>query len=178
MKKLPLIFLSLISIIIIPACSDGKKAAADNGSPKFSYNKRAYELMDSLAPFDTILAMQDKAVEQLRRGESDDDPIDVLQQTGYFYCRAGKYGLGADYLLEAVDSLKKRGSLTEKDRKTAAFLYGNLANLYTRMNMYAESLDANAKALEYSGDLSQIFASNLWRMGAWCSSTSNSPTRL
>lgn len=164
MKKLPLILLSLISLILIPACSNGKKAGGDNGAPKFSYNKRAYELMDSFAPFDTILAMQDKAIEQLRRGESDDDPVDVLQQTGYFYCRAGKYALGADYLLEAVDSLKKRESLTEKDRKTAAFLYGNLANLYTRMNMYAESLDANAKALEYSGDLSQIFASNLWRM--------------
>ena len=158
-----LILILLIPLIIFASCGGNASAPAGKTDPDSSFHARAFALMNARAPFDSILAMQERAVDELRRGRSTHNPVDVLQQMGYFYCRAGRYDLGADFLLEAVDSLD-RHEPKGAERETAARLFGNLANLYSRMNMFDEGLDANARALTYSQGIPDFIAGNLWRM--------------
>lgn len=160
MKQL---LLTLLIPLLLAACGGKTPAPADASAPDSSFHIRAKALMNDRAPFDSILAMQERAVDELRRGHSTVNPVDVLQQMGFFYCRAGRYDLGADFLLEAVDSLDRREP-QGAERETAARLFGNLANLYVRMNMFDEALDANARALTYSRGIHDIIAGNLWRM--------------
>lgn len=160
MKQL---LLTLLIPLILTACGGNAPATAEATASDSSFHIRAKALMDDRAHFDSILAMQERAVDELRRGRSTDNPVDVLQQMGYLYCRAGRYDLGADFLLEAVDSLDRREP-QGAERETAARLFGNLANLYVRMNMFDEALDANARALTYSRGIRDIIAGNLWRM--------------
>ena len=102
-----LILILLIPLILLASCGGNASAPAGKTDPDSSFHARAFALMNARAPFDSILAMQERAVDELRRGRSTHNPVDVLQQMGYFYCRAGRYDLGADFLLEAVDSLDR-----------------------------------------------------------------------
>lgn len=161
MKKLQYIILSIVSLSFLPACSSHEESApTDTG---LSYHRIAGDMLSRRAPFDSIIAVQQKAVEELRRGTSADNAIDVLQRMGYLYSRTGRYDIATDYLLEAVDSLD-RLTPDEVDGEAAAYLLGNLANQYVRMNMYDEALDANRRALQYCDTLDVMFACNLWRM--------------
>lgn len=164
MKKNFFTLFLLISLFFLSACSNEKnESKADTVCVKPSFHKITAEMIDRRAPFDSTLIMQQKAVEELRNGTSEDNPVDVLQQMGYLYCRTGQYDLGTDFLLEAVDSLDHHPPVGD-ERGTAAYLFGNLANQYIRMNMYDEALQANRRALKYSEGLSPMFACNLWRM--------------
>lgn len=168
----------LVNLVLLCACSHDMAEEKDAPSPaRKSFHKLAAEMISRGAPFDSIIAMQQKAVDELRRGMSEENPVDVLQKMGYLYCRAGQYELGADYLLEAVDSI---GSLPpgEESRETAAFLFGNLANLYTRMNMTQEALAANRRALQYAEGVSCVLTSNLWRMRSVIFKNLNQPDSL
>ena len=42
-------------------------------------------------PVDSIILVQEKAVEELRKGTSPDNPVEVLEQMGYLYNIAGDY---------------------------------------------------------------------------------------
>lgn len=96
----------LVNLVLLCACSHDMAEEKDAPSPaRTSFHKLAAEMISRGAPFDSIIAMQQKAVDELRRGMSEENPVDVLQKMGYLYCRAGRYELGADYLLEAVDSI-------------------------------------------------------------------------
>lgn len=165
MKKALSIFFGAVMLALLYACTrnEGSVGATEITQP--SYHQLARTMNDRMAPFDSVIALQLKAVDEVRRGKCVDDPVDVLQQTGYFYTRVGQYGPGLDYLLEAVDSVTRR-PLTEENKSTAAMLYGNLANLYVRMEMQHEALDANRRALDYSEGLHRYYAANLWRMRA------------
>ena len=159
------IYFCLILLFLLEACSEGNDAGVgESAATKVSYHKLAEEMFERKAPFDSVVAMQQKAVEELRAGKSTDDAVAVLQQMGYYYSRSGQYGLGADYLLEAVDSINHRGTLDEEGRTNAAFLFGNLSNLYVRMSMYDEALEANRLGLQCSVGLDKMLACNLWRM--------------
>ena len=169
---------NLLLVLIIPllllSCGGNAPASADASASDSSFHIRAKALMNDRASFDSILAMQERAVDELRRGRSTVNPVDVLQQMGYFYCRVGRYDLGADFLLEAVDSLDQHEPQGD-ERETAARLFGNLANLYSRMNMFDEALDANARALTYSRGIPDIIAGNLWRMRSNIFDAMNAP---
>lgn len=159
------IYFILIALLLLEACADGGGGSVgESAATKVSYHKLAREKFERKAPFDSVLALQQKAVEELRAGTSPDRAVGVLQQMGYYYTRSGQYGLGADFLLEAVDSLNRLTTLDEEDRLNAAYLFGNLSNLYVRMGMYDEALESNKLGLQYSEGLDNMLACNLWRM--------------
>lgn len=159
------IYIILITLLLLEACADREGGGVgESAATKVSYHKLAEEMFERKAPFDSVLAMQQKAVEELRAGKSTDDAVSVLQQMGYYYSRSGQYGLGADFLLEAVDSINHRGTLDDEERTNAAYLFGNLSNLYVRMSMYDEALEANRLGLQYSVGLDKMLPCNLWRM--------------
>lgn len=167
MKRLSYIIYAIMFFSILPACSKGETERKNGNGPHApTYQEIAKEMSLRHAPFDSILPIQQKAVEELRAGRSKDNPVDVLQQMGYLYCRHGQADLGTEYLLEAVDSLERKPSLNKEDREAAAYLYGNLANQYVRMRMYKEALAANRKGLDHSKGLDEMFECNLWRMRA------------
>lgn len=164
MKTAFFIVFALAGVLFFSGCSrSGAEAERGVGADSVSYHRIAKELLNGRAPFDSVLAMEERAVEELRAGRSTDDAVAVLQQMGYLYSRAGRYGAGADYLLEAVDSLNHRPE-ERVDSGAAAYLYGNLANLYVRMGMYEDALGANRKGLDYSYGQDELFGTNLWRM--------------
>lgn len=164
-KKLLFVIVQLIFMALVFSCAEGKPERHTEQDAGTSYHRTARKMMVEGAPLDSVIAMELKAVEEVRRGSSAEDNVDVLQEMGYLYCRAGRYDLGADFLLEAVDSINRR-TPEEIDSASAVYLFGNLANLYTRMRMTENALEANSRALAYNEGRPDVFAYDLWRMRA------------
>lgn len=109
------------------------------------------------------LAMQERAVDAVRRGGDVVDPVDVLSQAGMLYNRNGEYEKGALYLQEAVEYVRSHPEAVDKG---VVKLYGNLSNLYSRLGMYEKSLELNSEAIELGKDKAPELVCDLKRMRA------------
>lgn len=99
--------------------------------------------------------MQEMAVEAYKRGGSMKGAGDVLARMGYFYRREGKYEQAVDMLLQAVEWYEKHpdAPLAGKVRT-----YGDLAALYSTLELYDKAFESNAYAIQLSmsGDSAQL----------------------
>ena len=100
--------LILAIFIILASCSNHQIENSKKIEPadKKSLTRRAWEMRRDGEPMDTIIKLQEKAVEQLRNGESGDNPVEVLEQMGFFYNIGGDLSAALKYYKEAADSLK------------------------------------------------------------------------
>ncbi len=147
-------------MVLTSSCTsrEGKRESSGNGE---SYNDLAWKLREDGAPAPEFIAMQKKAVEAMEKGESDEDPVEVLAQMGYFCNIAGDYLNGVDYLLRAAEIAKDR-----EPSEGMITLYGDLGDLYVTLGLGKEALEANTKALEMSCRLNGRYLSDVYRFRA------------
>lgn len=156
----PISLFALILLLIVVSCTGSKEKSPEE---EFSLHKRAYVLFNDGAPIDTCIAMQRRAVDDVRAGISDDDPVDVLSQLGFFYMREGDYRNALDLLQEAADyKLANGGVAGVGDIK----MYGNLSNLYIRFDMLENGLEMSDAAIAASLENGGKLLNDLYRMRA------------
>lgn len=133
--------------VILGACTGSafRGDATAVTEPKESLTDKAWKLRNDGAPADQFINVQKSAVAQLRRGESPDDAVTVLEQMGLFYQIVGDYANALLYYQEAVDSLK---NIPLRSRNEGAIqLFGDLSSLYRLVGMQQEALAYNDSAL-------------------------------
>lgn len=105
-------------------------------------------MRDSGARAADFLAVQRRAVEQMRRGESPDSPVAVLDQMGLFSYVAGDYVAAAEYYQEALDSLR-RIPVDERPEEVIQ-LFGDMSLLYSELGMNREAVAYSDSAVMQS----------------------------
>lgn len=143
---------------------DSKEAARTGVADEDTPQLRAFNMMKEGRPFEEYMAEQLKAVEELREGRSQLDPVDILSQTGWFYTRHGDYVEALTYLQEASDSLQARSLRGDSIDVFSIRNRGNLSGLYVRFGLYDEALHEIDLAISSSEANGNIYASDLWRM--------------
>ncbi len=165
--KLPII----ASVLLVASCGhDEKRIQEDTG---LSYHQQACMLRYNDAPAEDFIAMQQKAVDELRAGKSSDNPIEVLAQMGYFYSNIGDYVNAIEYLQEAESYLLSHPEyeLTEGSIQ----LYGDLGNIYYTLGIQDKSLEAYRKGICISRQLGGRMLSDLYRFAAATYSSKEQP---
>ena len=142
MNKIGFATITLSVLMVLTASCTSREEKGENNRDGESYNDLAWRLREDGAPASEFIAMQQKAVEAVEAGESDDDPVEVMAQMGYFYNIAGDYSNGVDYLLRAVEIAKDR-----EPSEGMITLYGDLGDLYVTLGLGEEALEANTKSL-------------------------------
>lgn len=150
----------LLLLLLFASCGDGKPLPAEE---KTSYHSRAEKMRMDGTPAEEYIAMQELAVRELREGKSGDDPVEVLSQMGYFLLRISEYAKALDYFQEAADYRRAHPeSVTTGD----ITLLGNLASLYSRLDMDDEALATNGEAIKISQKIQNFRIIDLYRMRA------------
>lgn len=144
-------------VLAFAACSSSHENSREKTATAISYHKQAENIkVDGGAP-EEYIALQKKAVEEMRSGKAKETAVAILSQMGYFYFRSGDYLQALTYLQEAADSMRNM-PLNKIDIEAGTKLLGNTSNLYTRMSMYNEAMSLNTQALELceQGDNTRI----------------------
>lgn len=172
-------YLMMIFILPLWGCSDSdnggqiskrtndadsaKEATKDSAKDSVSPNSRAFEMMHAGEEYDKYMAVQMKAVEQLRDGKPQSDAIEILSQTGHFLMRQGHYIDALEYIQEASDSAKVRMEKGHADAGMAR-MYTNLSGLYSRFGLFEDALQESDLAIKTSALNDDLYAPDIWRM--------------
>ncbi|MDE6464485.1 MAG: hypothetical protein K2L16_07635 [Muribaculaceae bacterium] len=162
----------LTATIFLIGCTDFSAwdADAELSSPEPSYHARACDLMVENGDMGRCIELQEKAVDELRRGENRESALEILSQMGYIYARNGEFLKSLMYLQEASDSLRMSGKgqnhFDDNETVAAIKLLGNTSNLYIRMGLYNEALALSDRAMALTGDSTVNLRSDLLRMRA------------
>ena len=95
----------IITILLLLVISGCARREIPKSQPGAISPHREARAMNGTAPISEVIAMQEKAVDAMRKGRISESGFDVLSQMGHFQCRAGNYAAGLRYLQEAGDSL-------------------------------------------------------------------------
>lgn len=166
MKTLRLTTFIFAIAIMVCSCSDHDKDRESKlkTDSRESLTDKAWKLRNDGAPSDQYINLQKSAVAQLRRGESVDDAVKVLEQMGLFYQIVGDYTNALLYYQEAVDSL---AYLPTKNRNEGTIqLYGDLSSLYRLAGMQKEALAYSDSALVESRRQGGVMSSDIYVMRA------------
>lgn len=162
--------MKIIAIIVVflltVSCSETSRTVAPDRTAEKgeSYNDLAWKMHDSGEPPEKFLGTQQKAVEQMRKGESHDDPVAVLDQMGFFYNVVGNYEEALKYYMEAGDSLE---SIPVSSRGEGAVMhFGDLSSLYGLLGMDAEAIQYSDSAIAESKRQNGIMLSDVYRFRA------------
>lgn len=165
MKRLliqPVTILAFIAIISTFLTKCGNNTVHTPGPSKSgkSLNAAAWKLRNDGASSDEFIGMQKKALEQLRRGESPDDAVTVLEQLGFFYYIIGDYENAIIYYQEAADSLRMNPARPRGEGVIQ--LFGDMGSLYRTFGMFDKALEYNDSALAESRRLGGVLMSDLY----------------
>lgn len=159
-------YTSIILALIISSCAKLPEDISENNNTgnHESLTRQAWEMRRVGEPIDTIISVQLQAVEQLRNGETNDNPVEVLEQMGYLYNIAGDFASALKYYQEAGDSLKAQ---PVSDRNDGAIqLFGDLSSLYSFLGMKEKALEYNDSAVAESLRQNGIMLSDVYRFRA------------
>ena len=159
MRKLSL---SAIASVILLSCGGGAPHSSSVISGKdSSLTNLAWKLHNDGVPADSFISVQQRAVEQMRRGQSADDPVAVLEQMGFFYYIIGEYGDALNFYLEASDSLR---SHPERPRGEGTIqFFGDLSLLYGQLGLMDEAYEYSDSALAESRRQGGIMLSDIYK---------------
>lgn len=129
-----------------------------------SAHQRAWVMFDTGASAKECIAMQQKAIDDMRAGLSDDDPVEVLAQMGQFYNCIGDYRRCIEYLQEAETYIQDHPEY--KPEEGAIQLYGELGDLYRILGMIPESKEAFRKSFAISNSLGGRLLTDLYCFAA------------
>lgn len=148
----PILRIALL-LILLGACTthvthNGADSTGSDRGDTLSLTARAWIMRDSGACASEFLAVQQMAVDQLRRGESPDPAVAVLDQMGLFSYVVGDFVSAADYYREAIDSL----SVIPFDERPeeAIQLFGDISLLYSEIGMTDEAVAYSDSAIAQS----------------------------
>lgn len=145
-------------VLTFAACSSPQEDSREQTSATTpSYHKQAVNVKVNGGTPKEYIALQKKAVEEMRQGKAKESSSEILAQMGYLYFRSGDYLQALTYLQEAADSMRNI-PLNKIDIEAGTKLLGNTSNLYTEMSMYNEAMSFNTQALELceQGDNTRI----------------------
>lgn len=160
MRLLPILF----SILLITLISGGCRKAHRHSGPadyEEGLTRQAWMMLDTGAAFDECLAVQQQAVRQLRRGESRENPVAVLEQMAYFLFSAGRLEEAHPYFIEALDSLHAQAGPPASE--CAIQLYGDISQFYERLGMIEKAIEYSDSALEVSRRTGGMLMCDIWR---------------
>lgn len=152
-----------LPLIFLVACSspDSDNVVPDSSADTLSLTGQAWVMRDSGASAEEFLAVQRQAVEQMRRGESPDAAVAVLDQMGLFSYVAGDYVGAADYYQEALDSLI---SIPPHERPEEVIqLFGDMSLLYSELGMNKEAIAYSDSAVRQSLQLNGRLLPDVYR---------------
>lgn len=166
MKRILLSLFGCCVMLVLAGCGGG----ADGGSRReyandsTSLTNVAWRLHDQGAPLDSCIAVQQEAVDRMRRGESDEDPVAVLEQMGMFKMAQGRFDDAMRCYMEALDSMLSApfDSLNTGPVK----LYGDIALLWQRLGALDEALAYNDSAMAQSRRRGDAFLTDLYMFRA------------
>lgn len=138
-----------------------RQPAADHLNYKNGLSYRAWAMADSGASFDEFFPVQQEAVRQLKSGNSQEDPVAVLEQTGYFLFAAGRLEEALPYFEEALDSLYAHPERPAME--STVMLYGDISQFYDRLGMTEHAIAYSDTAIAVSRKLDGLLISDLWR---------------
>lgn len=159
------IFVLTVAVLTIWACSnshENKKTGQTVTDSSFHKKAKTVKVNDG-AP-EEYIALQKKAVEEMRQGKAKESSLEILAQMGYFYFRSGDYLQALTYLQEAADTMHVMPQ-DKFDIQAGVKLLGNTSNLYGQMGLYDKALELNSQAMELcrkGSDNTRI--PDLWRM--------------
>lgn len=148
------------------SCNDSKRNsdAGENMSDSISLTRQAWKLHNDGATVQECLNRQRKAVEEMREGLSHDDPVEILEQMGFFYNLSADYTQAVKYYREAVDSLKTRPY--DKRNEGAIQLFGDMSTLFSLLGMHELAIEYNDSSLAESRRQNGVMLSDVYRFRA------------
>lgn len=159
------IFVFTVAVLTIWACSNSHENKKTGQTvTDSSFHKKAKTLKVNDGAPEEYIALQKKAVEEMRQGKAKESSLEILAQMGYFYFRSGDYLQALTYLQEAADTMHVMPQ-DKLDIQAGVKLLGNTSNLYGQMGLYDKALELNSQAMELcrkGGDNTRI--PDLWRM--------------
>lgn len=160
--------LALSSILILSLHSCGSRHASEAvvASPGCSIETaqdKAIRMWQAKEPFDKCIAQQMIAVNELRAGKPQNDPVEILATAGEMHMRHGDYFEAMTYYQEASDSINDRSDRGEQPKEGDIRLHGNLAAIYTRFDLHDDALREYDLAMEASRKNGYMYASDLYR---------------
>lgn len=164
MKQNCRIIILTAAALTVWACSNSHESnQTQETASDTSFHKKAKIVKVNGGTPEEYIALQKKAVEEMRQGKAKEPSVEILAQMGFFYFRSGDYLQALTYLQEAADSMRNTPQ-DKLDIKAGAELLGTTSNLYGQIGLYDEALEMSNRALELctKGDNTRI--SDLWRM--------------
>lgn len=173
--KIPAL-LALLLLMTASCTDDASRPTVSSGGDRGeSLSRRAWKMRGDGQPIDTVIAVQEKAVEELRAGSSPDNPVEVLEQMGFFYNIAGDFSQALTYYREATDSLQNM-SLSERN-DGAIQLFGDLSSLYAFLGMYDQAIEYSDSAVAESQRQNGAMLSDVYRFRAGVYELFNNPAK-
>lgn len=160
-------YLCLMTMVLFLGSCLNRRAAGDTDATAgdtVSLSRLAWEMRRDGEPIEKIIAVQANAVEQVHKGQSGDNPVEVLEQMGYLYNIAGQYATAIKYYQEATDSLKAQ-PLSERN-DGAIQLFGDLSTLYDFLGIFEKAVEYNDSAIAESLRQGGIMLSDVYRFRA------------
>lgn len=156
----------LTFVLLVASCSDNTPGPTASAPcyPEESLSRLAWKMRGDGEPIDTVIAVQEKAVGELREGTSHDNPVEVLEQMGFFYNIAGDYPQALAYYREATDSLRKMPVSGRNDG--AIQLFGDISSLYAFLGMYDQAIEYSDSAVAESRRQNGAMLSDVYRFRA------------
>lgn len=162
-KDWKFIILAIVAAVLW-ACSGSNSKSKENTTVQTpSYHEQALHTQASGGAPEEYIAIQKKAIEEMRQGKTKETSVKILSQMGFFYFRSGDYLQALTYLQEAADSMRNMPP-DKIDIETGVKLLGNTSNLYTRISLYDEALALNTQAMELCKQGDNTRVPDLWRM--------------
>lgn len=160
--------LGFISVILLIAgCGD--KSASQAQSREYANDSTtltniAWQLHDEGAPLDSCISVQQQAVDKLHSGDSNEDPVAVLEQMGMFQMAKGQFDKSMHYYMEARDSML--ASPPGRFDPGAIKLYGDISLLWQRLGALPEALAYNDSAMAESRKRGDMLMTDLYMFRA------------
>lgn len=156
---------TVILVLLLVSCADRRGERAPAAAPAGeSLTRKAWAMRRDGLPVDSIIAVQKLAVAELRRGESPDNPVEVLEQMGYLYNIAGDFASALRFYEEATDSMKSH-PLDERN-DGAIQLFGDLSSLYAFVGEPRMALQYSDSAIAESLRQGGAMLSDVYRFRA------------
>lgn len=152
--------------IVLLSCHDGSRYSEKGGkkAENISLTRKAWKLHNDGASVQECLEAQQEALAAMRKGLGSDDPVEVLEQMGFFYNLSGDYTNAVKYYREAVDSLKSRPN--DKRNEGAIQLFGDMSTLFSLLGMHELAIEYNDSSLAESRRQNGLMLSDVYRFRA------------
>ena len=164
-----LILALLLTGVFYTSCDSTSRrhVSSPKSGSRESLTARAWKLRNDGEPVDSCIAVQLQAVEELRRGESPDNAVAVLEQMGFFYYIKDDLKQALRYYREAADSLRSNPELYTSEGVIQ--LYGDISLLYSRVGIDDEAFRYSDSALTASRRMDGLLMSDVYKMraGLW-----------